>query len=176
MYDNTGTICMTSCEYIWHHIHSLWYHTTLWHSQTLYSCDHTQDTCHCTHCSWAITYSLLIIACLQYVWYQTTIYMTSYEFYVTSQPFFLTSKDGIHDITSILFLTTDPLYTTCHTLHLWHHCHCNYDKTPTMFLTLYSLYMTSHTVNEWQHNDCIWHDTQSICVIKPTWLMTSHPM
>ena len=148
----------------------------VWHSQTPYSCDHTQDTCHCIHCSWAITYSLLIIACLHYVWYQTTICMTYYEFYVTSQPFFLTSKDGIHDITSTLFLNTDPLYTTCHTLHLWHHCHCNYDKTPTMFLTLYSVYMTSDTVNEWQHNDCISHDTQSICVIKPTWLMTSHPM
>ena len=31
MYDNTGTICMISYEYIWHHIHSLKYHTTLWH-------------------------------------------------------------------------------------------------------------------------------------------------
>ena len=42
VYDNTGTICMTSCEFIWHNIHSLWYHTTLWHSHTLYSCHHTQ--------------------------------------------------------------------------------------------------------------------------------------
>ena len=175
MYDNTGTICITSCEYIWHHSHSLWYHTRLWHSHNLYSCDHTQDTCHCIHCSWAITHGLLIIAHLQYVWYHTTICMTSCEFYVTSQPFFLTSKDGIHDITSTLFLNTDPLYTTWHTLHLWHHCHCNYDKTPTMFLTLY-VYMISHMMNEWQHSDCIWHETQCICVIKPNWLMTSHPM
>ena len=76
MYDNTGTICMTSYEYIWHHIHSLWYQTMLWHSHTLYSFHHTQDTCHCIHCSWAITYSLLIIARLQYVSYQSTIYMT----------------------------------------------------------------------------------------------------
>ena len=117
MYDNRGTICMTSCEYLWHHIHSLWYHTMLWYSHTLYSCDHTQDNCHCIHCSWAITYSLLIIAHLQNEWYQTTIFMTSYEFYVTSQPLFLTSKDCIHDITSTLFLNTDPLYKTWHTLH-----------------------------------------------------------
>ena len=147
MYDNTGTICMTSYEYIWHHIHSLWYHTMLWHSHTLYSCHHTQDTCHHIHCSWACTYSLMIIARLQYVWYQTTICMTSYEFYVTSQPLFLTSKHCIHEITSTLFLNTDPLYTTWHTLHLWHHSQCNYDKTPTMFLTLYSVYVTFHTVN-----------------------------
>ena len=62
------------------------------------------------------------------------------------------------------------------TLHLWHHSHCNYDKTPAMFLTWYSVYMISHPLNEWQHKDCIWHDTQCICVIKPIWLMTSQPM
>ena len=62
IYDNTGTICMTSYEYIWHHMHSLWYHTTLWHLHTLYYCHHTQDTCHHIHCSWAITYSVFIIA------------------------------------------------------------------------------------------------------------------
>ena len=71
MYDNTGKICVTSYEYIWHHIHSFRYHTTLWYSHTLYSFHHTQDTCHHIHCSWAITYSVLIIAHLQYVWYQT---------------------------------------------------------------------------------------------------------
>ena len=120
--------------------------------------------------------SLLIRARLHYVWYQTTLYMTSYVFYVISQPHLLTSKDCIHDITSTIFLNTDPLYKTWHTLHLWHHRHCNYEKTHAMFLTWNSVYMRSHLLNEWQHNDCIWHDTQCISVIKPTWLMTSHPM
>ena len=80
---------------------------------------------------------------------------------------------GCPDITSTIFLNTDPLYTTWHTLHLWHHSQCNYDKTPAKFLTWYSVYMRSHPLNEWQHNDGFWHDTQCICVIKPTWLMTS---
>ena len=35
------------------------------------SCRHTQDTCHHIHCSWAITYSVLSIPHLQYVWFQT---------------------------------------------------------------------------------------------------------
>ena len=70
-YDNTGTICITSYEYIWHHIHSWWYHTTVWPSHTLYSCYHTEDTCHRIHCSWAITYSVLSILNLQYVWSHT---------------------------------------------------------------------------------------------------------
>ena len=128
------------------------------------------------HCSWAITYSLLIRARLPYVWYQTTICVKSYEFNVISQPLLLTSQDCIHDITSTIFLNTDPLNTTWHTLHLWHHSHCNYDKTPAMILTWSSVYMRSHPRNEWQHNDCIWHDTKCICVIQPTWLMTSQPM
>ena len=86
------------------------------------------------------------------------------------------SQDCIHDITSTIFLTSHPLYTTWHTVYLWHHSHCNYDMTPSMFLISYSVYMTSHMLNEWKHNDCVWHDTQFMCVIKPTWLMTSHTM
>ena len=100
----------------------------------------TQYTCHHIHTSRAISYSLLIRARLQYVWYETIICMASYEFYVISQPVLLTSKDCIPDITSTIFLNTDPLYTTWHTLHLWHHSQCNYDKTLQSF----------------------WHDTQFI--------------
>ena len=55
------------------HSHTLWYHTTLWHSHTLYSCHHTQYNCRRIHCRWDITYRLLIRARLQHVWYQTTI-------------------------------------------------------------------------------------------------------
>ena len=105
-----------------------------------------------------------------------TICMIAYEYYMTSQPLFMTSQEGIHDITSTLFMTSHPAHMKWLTLYLWHHSHCKYDKTPTMFLTLYSVYMTSHMVNEWQHNDCILHDTHCICVIKPSWLMTSHTM
>ena len=110
MYDNTGTICMTSCEYIWHHIHSLIYCTTLWHSHTLYSCHHSQDTCHRIHCSWAITYSVLIIAHLQYVWYQT---------------------HYIYHIIWILCDITTTLYDITR-LYLWHHIHSIHDITHTV--------------------------------------------
>ena len=109
----TTIVCMITQanmhDIMWIHMTShplLWYHITLWHSHTLYSCHHTQDACCRIHCSWAITYSLLIRARLQYVWYQTTICMTSYEFYVISQPLLLTSKYCIHDITSTIFLNT----------------------------------------------------------------------
>ena len=158
-YDNTGTIYVPSYEYIWHHIHSLIYHITLWHSHTLYKWHHTQDTCHRIHCSWAITYSVLLIAHLQYVWYQTHSIYDIIWFYVTSPPHFMISQDCIHHIISTLLMISHPLYMTSHTLYLWHHSHCNYEKTPTMFLTLYSVYKTSHMVNDWQHNECIWHDT-----------------
>ena len=115
VYDNTGTICMTSCEYIWHHIH-----TTLWHSNTLYSCHHTQDTCRRIHCRWAITYSLLIRARLQYVWYQTSICMTSYEFFVKTQHYYW------HQI-----------------LYSWHHIHNIPEYRPTVYVMTYTTLVTS---------------------------------
>ena len=139
---------------LWHHIHSLWYHTKLCHSHTLYSCHHTQDTCRLIHCSWAITYSLLIRARLQYMWYQTTICMTSYVFYVISQPLLLTSKGCIHDITSKIFLNTDPTV---------------YDITYTTLVTSQPLYLCHYTdgthlcINVslywWNHNKCVCHHT-----------------
>ena len=140
VYDNTGTICMTSCEFIWHDIHYLRYHTTLWHSHTLYSCHHTQDTCHRISCSWAITYCLLIRARLQYVWYQTTICMTSYEFYVISQPLILTSK--------AVFMTSHPEYSWLQTHRIRHDMHNTCDITATVTMT--------------RHLQCFWHDTQCI--------------
>ena len=121
MYDNTGTICMTSYEYIWHHIHSLWYHTTLWHSHTLYSCHHTQYTCHRIHCSGAITYSVLIIPNQQYVWYQT---------------------NSMYDIIWILCDITTTLYDIKR-LYSWHHIHTIHDITPTVYDITYTLLVTS---------------------------------
>ena len=121
MYDNTGKICMTSYEYIWHHVHSLRYHTTLWHSHTLYSCHHTQATCHCIHCSWAITYSVLIIAHLQYLGYQTN-YM--------------------YEILWILCDITTTLYDITG-LYSGHHIHNIPDITPTVYDMTYTLLMTS---------------------------------
>ena len=128
MYDNTGTICMISYEYIWHDIQSLWYHTTLWHSHTLYSCHHTEDTCHHIHCSWAITYSVLIIAHLQYVWYQT-----HYKY----------------DIIWILCDITIILYEITR-LYSWHHIHTIPDITPTVYEMTYTLLATSQPLYLWQ--------------------------
>ena len=127
MYDNTDTICMTSCEFIWHHIHSL-YHTTLWHSHTLYSCHHTQNTCHRIHCSWAITYSVLIIAHLQYMWYQT------------------------HYMYGIIWILCDITTTLSDItrLYSWHHIHNIPDITPTVYDITYTLLVTSQPLKLWQ--------------------------
>ena len=121
IYDNTGTICMTSYEYIWHHIQSLRYHTRLWHSHILYSCHHTLDTCHRIHCSWAITYSVLIIAHQQYVWYQT---------------------HYIYDIILILCVITTSLYDITR-LYSLHHDRSITDIRPTVYDMTYTLLLTS---------------------------------
>ena len=128
MCDNKGTICMISYEYIWYHIHSLWYHTSLWHSHTLYSCHHTQDTCHHIQCSWGITYSVLIMAHLQYVLYQTH-YM--------------------YDIIWILCDITSTL-SDIKRLYSWHHIHIIPDITPTVYEMTYTLLVTSQPLYLWQ--------------------------
>ena len=121
MYDNICTICVTSYEYILHHIHSFRYHTTLWHSQRVYSCHHTQDTCHCIHCSRSITYHVLIIAHLQYVWYET---------------------HSMYDIMWILCDITTTLYDITR-LYSSHHINTIHDITPTVYDMTYTTLVTS---------------------------------
>ena len=61
MYDNTATICMASYEL---HMTSYPLFMISHHAMTshpLYSWHHTQDSCHHIHCSWTITYSVLVI-------------------------------------------------------------------------------------------------------------------
>ena len=171
------TLYMTSHHDLWHHnpIHyiSLLYLISNWLYLTahpLYLCHHTQIIGHITPIVYMITQA-------QYVWHQINTY----------------------DITSTLFLTSLPLYTTWLTLYLWHHSHCNYDKTPTMILTLYSVYKTSykHCIHDirsplynitctllditplyvWHRVHCIWPHVHCICVITPThWWHHSHYM
>ena len=121
MYDNTAAICMTSYEL----------HMTLYplfmishHAMTshpLYSCHHTQGTCHCIHCSWTITYSVLIIPHLIYVCHETH-YM--------------------YDITGILYDITFTLYDIT-ILYSWCHIHSIHDSTPTLYDITYSILATS---------------------------------
>ena len=124
-------------HYIWHHIHSLRYQTTLWHSHTLYLCHHTQDTCHHIQSSWAITYSVLIIAHVQYVWYQTH-YMYDIIWILC-------------DITTTLYDIT-ILYSWHHTHCIWCHIHSTCDITATVTMTRHLLYF-------WHYTQCIRHLT-----------------
>ena len=136
------TVCMISQpQYIWHlmncrwhHIHSLWYHTTLWHHTP---CIHVIKPSIFDIAS-TVAVSLLTVHWLYHARnmcdIKPTICMTSCEFNVKSHPFFMTSQDCIHDITSTLFMISHPLYMTSHTLYLWHYSPYNYEKTPAMFL------------------------------------------
>ena len=174
-YDNTGTICMTSYEYIWHHIHSLWYHTTVWPSHTLsHVVTHRIPVITSTAAELLHTVFWVYHIC-NMCDFKPTIYMASHEFYVTSQQLIKTSQDCIHYITAPLFMTSPPLNMTSHTLYLLPHSPVTI-KRHLLCFWYYSVYITSHMVNEWQCDDCIWHDTECICVIKPTWLMTSQLM
>ena len=90
IYDNTATICMTSYElHVTSHPLLMISHHAMT-SHPLYSCHDTEDTCHPNHCSWTITYSVLIIPNLRMCDMKATICMTSQEFYMTSHSLFMT--------------------------------------------------------------------------------------
>ena len=127
MYDNTATICMTPYELHMtsHPLFMISYYAMT--SHPLYSCHHTQDTCHRIHCSWTITYSVLSIPHLLYVWHETH-YM--------------------YDITEILYDTTLTLYDTT-VLYSWHHIHSIHDSTPTLYDIIYSILVTSQPLYLW---------------------------
>ena len=110
MYDNTATICITPYEL---HVTSHPLFMISQHDMTshpLYSCHHTQDTCHHIHSSWTITYSVLIIPQLLYVWHE---------------------NHYVYDITRILYDNTLTLYDTT-VLYSWRHIHPTHDITPTL--------------------------------------------
>ena len=130
-------------DIMWIHMTShplLWYHTTLWLSHTLYSCHHTQDTCHRIHCSWAFTYNILIRGRLQYVWYQTTLY----------------------DIIWILCDITTT-FTDIKRLHSWHHIHNIPEyRTDCIRHNIHYTCDITATVTMTRHLQYFWHDTQCI--------------
>ena len=123
-----------------HHIHSLWYHTTLWHSHTLYSCHHTQDTCRRIHCSWAITYSLLI----------------------STSAICVISNHYMYDIICILCDITTT-FTDIKTLYSWHHIHNipEYRTDSIRHNILYTCDITA-TLTITRHLQYFWHDPQCI--------------
>ena len=136
MHDNIR-IHMTSCTLskISHHAVTFT-HTVLMSSH--------QHTFHRIHCGWAITYSVLIIAHLQHVWYETH-YM--------------------YDIIWILCDITTNLYDIAR-LYSWYQFHTIHDITPTVYDMIYttcditaSLTMTRHLLYFWHYTQGIWHLT-----------------
>ena len=128
MYDNTATICMISYELHMtsHPLFMISLHAMT--SHPLYLWHHTQDTCHHIHSSWTITYRVLIIPYLLYVWHETH-YM--------------------YDITGILYDITLTLYDMT-ILYSWRHIHSIHDSTPTLYDITYSILEISQPLYVWQ--------------------------
>ena len=140
MYDNTATICMTSYEL---HMTSHPLFIISLHAMTshpLYSCHHTQDICHRIQYSWTISYSLLIIPHLLYVWHETH-YM--------------------YDITGILYDITITLYDIT-VLYSWRHIHSIHDSTPTLYDNIHSMLATSQPLYLWQDTSYVYDIIVSI--------------
>ena len=147
-----GTICMTSYELHMklHPLFMISLHTMT--SHPMYLCHHTQDTCHLILCSWIVTYSVLIIPHLLYVWHET-----HYIYDITGILYDITFHSLWHNNT--VFMTSHPLYPWQHTHSIWHHILYTCDITATIC-------MTRHLLCLGHHPHYIWH---------LTWCMNDNP-
>ena len=128
VYENTATICMTSYEIHMtsHPLFMISHHTMT--SHPLYSCHHTEDTCHRILCISTITYSVLIIPHLLYMWRET-----HYMYDMTG---------NLYDITLTLYDIT--------ILYSWCHIHSIHYSTPTLYDITYSILAKSQLLYIWQ--------------------------
>ena len=140
MYDKTAKVCMISYELhmTLHPLFMISHHAIT--SHPLYSCHQTQDTCHRIHSSWTITYSVLIIPHLLYVWYET---------------------HYIYDITGILYDITLTLYDIT-ILYSWCHIHSIHESTPTLYDITYTILATSQPLYLWQDTSYVYDIILSI--------------
>ena len=152
MYDNTATICMTSYELHMasHPLFMISLHAMTLHP--LYLCHHTQDTYNRLHCSWTITYSVLIVPQLLYVWHETH-YM--------------------YDITGNLYDITLTRYDIT-ILYSWRHIHSTHDSRPTLYDITCSILVTSQPLYVWQDTSYVYDIILSIYDISHgVWMTTT---
>ena len=164
---NIVKICRTSFEL---HMTSLPLFMISHHAMTshsLYSCHHTQDTCHRIHSSWTVTYSVLIIPHLLYVWHQTPYMWVLYEFYIFYRNSIWHQTHSLwHNNT--VFMMSHPLYSWQHTHSIWHHIHYTYDITATVSMTRHLLWLWHHTQYIWHLTWCISGNTTTVLAITLT--------
>ena len=137
-------------SYIWHCIHSLWYHTVLWHH---------------TYCIHVITPRIPVITStvagpvLLVYWLYHTYYMCD-------------MKPTIYDITGILYDITLTLYDIT-ILYSWCNTQSIHNSTPTLYDITYSILETSQPLYLGQrHLLCLWHHIQYIWYL--TWCINDN--
>ena len=119
-------------------------------SHPLYSC-HNKYIWNCIHCSWTITYSVLIIQHLLYVWHET-----HYIWHHRNSIWHHT----LYDITI---------------LYSWRHIHTIHNSTPTLYDITYSIHSTSQPLYLWQHTFYVYDIILSIYDISHGVWMTIQP-
>ena len=161
-------VCMIKQpQYVWHHmnfiqhhIHSLWYHTTLWHH---------------THCIHAITPNIsditsTIAASLLRVYWLYHIYLcvTSNTLYVWQH------MNAIWRHTHWLwhhknvFMTSHPLFSWHHTHCIWDHIHSTCDITAIVYMKRHLLCLWHQTQYTWRLIECMNDNTATVSDITPT--------
>ena len=158
MHDNPATICLT-----WYELHMTSHplfmisnHTMT--SHPLHSCHHTHGTYHCIHSSWTITYNVLIIPHLLYVWHETH-YMVG-DFNTPLATVVRSTKQNINKETQTLKDTMDQL-DLIDVYRMFHHKTINF-----IFSQVHTepspKYITSWAINLVLVNSKIWNHSSPL--------------
>ena len=145
-------------NYRWHTIHSLWYHTTLWHH---------------TPCIHVIKPSIFDIASTVAVSLLTVHWLYHVCNMCDIKPTIRTTNMNYiwHHIHSLwhhktLLKTSHPLYSWYHTYCIWHHIQCIWHHIHWTYDITATVSMTRHWLCLWHHTQYIWHLTW--CMIDNT--------
>ena len=150
----------------------------------LYSCHHIQDTCHCIHCSWTITYNLLIISLYQtkpqYLWCQIHFKHDITPPVSDSTPTVSLSSQPLHWYHTHFWMTSHPPSVWHHMHYMEHHIQSLCPHT-TVLMTSQPLYMKPHpvctaayTLYMRPHSHSLCPHTHCLDNITLTLFMTSH--
>ena len=138
-------------------------------SHSLYLTLHPVYLCHQTQCINYITHTLCMTL--------HTICMSSHSVCMTSHEQVMTSHPYRYDITSIIFMTSYPIYMISPILFhenkttipgispthcIWHHSHCICVVTSALSVPSQQLWKSSHLAKVWHHTHPTSHQIQTL--------------
>ena len=151
-------------HYIWNHIDNLCYQCWVFWPQNHYIWYHMHAI--------SVSTSIILIMSHQlywwdlihyiwwhhihYIWYHPYCFIKTKRLYLSSHPLYWYHSHRICVVTPALSMSSQLLWESSHSSHLWHHAHPTSHQIQTLWHPT-SLFRTSQTLHSWHQISYIWH-------------------